>query len=302
MALDVIQKFYSKMYTTKAGLTRFGIVRFGSVFRSTSRTIGGLPHTANTTLVAGAVLPYGIFAHFIERSRSMMISNTKDSHRADRLAGGLTDARGASGTRDLAVDGVQSTNEATTIVEARVLELNQRRAHKDRSSGNSKGNSKHQLQLRVDSDTRAFISELMYRSEAEGVPEVVRMALREYERVWHEFDGNIVLPKDQALSNDDGASSAASNLSGASGKAISQAKPSRINIVLAKRPMNRLKRLMDLTGARSQAEVITHALCVLDVVLDQFDHAVSGSAYVSTLDELRGKSSICLDTKKRSTA
>lgn len=215
-----------------------------------------------------------------------------------RLVRNSAERRGASGPRDPAVVAVSTASSASSYAETGVVKLSQHRVHDGKASSKPARVRKHQLQMRVDSYTRAFIGDLMKRSEAESVPEVVRLALREYERVWFEFDGNIGPPEEQSVV---GAAPVGVPDEGEEQSAVPPSQDLvRLNIVLAPGPMARLKRLVNLTEANSQAEVIRYALCVLDVRLDEFDRVVSGKPNVSILSEVKDQIACRLHLRRKS--
>lgn len=232
----------------------------------------------NWRLVWGHTRPFTIqpdvlSVHFSEKRGSTMIKSIQNCTQAAALLRGSAGGHDGAGTRDL----VSGSNSNGTIAsqDAGVVEFSQKRVRDGLATDEPTVPERSKLQLRVDPQTRAFIDDLVMRAEAESISEVVRVALREYERVLCEFE-SIDEPNSDIV---------AEGIMNAQPKSLPQSK--RLNVVLSRRSLARLARLAIATSARSQSDVIRMALCVLDARLAEFDAIIAGNDNVSVLDRVR---------------
>jgi hypothetical protein len=214
------------------------------------------------------------------------MTNQINSNLGSRILRSVAEVRGTATIRETSAGATQPKQSVAESIPAdcKVVKLGRQQPSRAARPDEQERSAKHQLHLRVDELTLAFIEQLMVRLEAERLPEVIRTALREYEWVWHEFGGRLELSNNLGsfpvpICDDD-----AQRFEGTdrSSQEPSKAKSKRLNIVLADAPMQRLDRLLRMTGAASRADVVRVALCVLDARLAEFETAV-GSGRVQSV-------------------
>lgn len=182
---------------------------------------------------------------------------------------------------------------AEGVSTARVISITEQRQKATRLTGRGDGGA-HYLQLRLPPAVYNVFLSLKDRAEADTMGELIRLALREYERAFFEFDAI-------EHANDKGAEHDVGDPDGSGVKCVSQtidpqrrshgaqgaAASKRLNVPLNVAAYARLQRLMQLTDAASQAEVVRTALCVLDAKLDEYDAIVGHKADDTTHDGTR---------------
>ena len=141
--------------------------------------------------------------------------------------------------------------------------------------GNSGGT--YQLQMRLEPDTYDILLNLKERADAESFGELIRFALREYERALYEYD--LIEDADGSPLHYGARSGYKDALGGKATLGVTQnsdglgfqpvSKTRRLNATLSQAAHARMRRLMELTKASSQADVVRVALCVLDAKLEE---------------------------------
>lgn len=144
-----------------------------------------------------------------------------------------------------------------------------------RMLGNSSGT--YQLQMRLEPDTYSILLNLKERADAESFGELIRFALREYERALYEYD--LIEDADGSPLHYGARSGYKDALGGKAALGVTQSsdgldfhsvsKTRRLNATLSQAAHARMRRLMELTKASSQSDVVRVALCVLDAKLNE---------------------------------
>jgi hypothetical protein len=173
--------------------------------------------------------------------------------------------------------GEGETNEENTV--SGIVDLDARRL--ERSAAKSAQPS-YQLGMRLEPSTFQDLLNLKECADVESFGELIRFALLEYERAVVDFDGLEEADGTQIVFGDhDVATDHADQKKGkdrlwtntftghSDERTPSGAKVRRLNVTLSQHTHDRLIRLMAVTRAKTQSEVVRLALCVLDARIEQ---------------------------------
>jgi Arc/MetJ-type ribon-helix-helix transcriptional regulator len=135
----------------------------------------------------------------------------------------------------------------------------------------------YQLQMRLEPDTYNILLNLKERADAESFGELIRFALREYERALYEYDliedadgSPLHYGSRYGYKNDLPGKAALGANQGSDGLDFHPvSKTRRLNATLSQAAYARMRRLMEFTKASSQSDVVRVALCVLDAKLEK---------------------------------
>jgi hypothetical protein len=140
----------------------------------------------------------------------------------------------------------------------------------------------YQLGMRLEPSTFDDLVKLKERADVDSFSELIRFALLEYERVIVEFDGieeadgtRIIFGNHSTAKDYDGNKNGkdqnwSRKFTGQSDDgSITGTKVRRLNANLSPLTHERLIRLMSVTGAKTQSEVVRLAFCILDARIEQ---------------------------------
>lgn len=173
--------------------------------------------------------------------------------------------------------GEGEANEENTV--SGIVDLDARRLER---SATKSALPSYQLGMRLEPSTFQDLLTLKEHSDVESFGELIRFALLEYERAVAEFDGLEEADGTKIVFGDhDAAKDYADQKKGkdrlwtnmftghSDERTPSGAKVRRLNVTLSQHTHDRLIRLMAVTRAKTQSEVVRLALCVLDARIEQ---------------------------------